>query len=354
MNMKKVLGTVTVVAIAAGTIYAIKKSRDAKKAEEQAISVEEAEAMVKEREGESKNITEEVLKGYVGKSKHDLQDENVYDEDEEEEYTEQVKTIDQIDVNAIVFSAPITDIREVDESSPLTDEELDEIREDAHDIASFNRSFIPYEDEEDGIDENIEGPIITEDEETSDYELGEFTEEDRVLRHEPSSLEALKQYKRMELAELEYSHEVYDTMIRLFDFPFQPINDGDEVLRTQIIDYRVRFFGFDSQWVQQISFAEVILHYARVAVFNCNQNLGYWVEYFLSFNDLWSWLPNSAKDETIKLLNEHQYFNQERQTFGLFGLTREGMDQAITIANRNFDSSVTYEIEFQEFLKSTL
>jgi HSP20 family molecular chaperone IbpA len=296
MQMKHILGTVTVIAIVGGTIYAIKKSKDLEKSEEQEITLAEAKEIVKEREF-NKAYSEQFEK-------------------EPEHFGE----------------------------------DFEEALDDAREMAEHNRSFMPpnYDEEEDEeyIDETVEGPGI------DDNDIGTFTEEDRILRYEPSSMDALKQYKRMEIADLAHNGEVYQTMIRLFDFPFQPTNDGDDLLRTQIIDYRVQFFGFGSRWAQQVTFADVILHYARAANFNCDETVAYWVEYFLDYNDLYYAFSANAIDAAINTLNAHQYYNDERQTFGLFGLTRNSMDQAIAIANRNIDRSVTYEIEFQEFLKS--
>lgn len=297
MKFSRIMGTITVVGIIGGTIYAIKKYKDLEKSEKEEITLAEAKEIVAEREAVS-NF------------------DNTNHEDKE-----------------------------------LTEEEMEILKDGVREMASWNRSFMPDYDEEDS--ENIEGPSIGEDEEIDDN-IGKFTEEDRKLRFEPNTIDALKQFKRMELAELEYNPEVYQTMLRLFDFPFEPQNDGDELLGTQIIDYRVQFFGFSSKWVKQVTFADIILHYARNAQFNCDESLAYWVEYFLECADLYYQYSSSSIDVTIKDLNAHKYFNHEKQTFGLFGLTRSSMDQAIRTASMNIDNSVTYEIEFQEFLKSIL
>jgi hypothetical protein len=158
----------------------------------------------------------------------------------------------------------------------------------------------------------------------------------------------------MELAEWVPLEDTYQTLKTLFEFPFKPVNDGDELLRTQVIDYRAQFFGHASVWTKDITIADIILHYAREAEFQVGENVKYWAEYFLEFNPIHVDTPSRAIDDWIAHINNHVYFNEERATFGLFGLTRECMDQAIRIANRNIDSSVTYEIEFQEFLKSCI
>lgn len=330
MKMKHILGTVTIVAIVGGTIYAIKKSKDMQKAEAQEITLEEAKEIVAEKE--------------FDKAYYKQFDDVVH-------FTVGVKPLDEEEMDilkdGVREAASFTRSNMMDEK--YFGEDFDEAVDEAREMAEYNRSFMPPNYDEEELDtDNIEGPSI------DDNDIGTFTEEDRKLRYEPSSMDALKQFKRMELAELVHNSDVYQTMLRLYDFPFEPTNDGDDMLRTQIIDYRVQFFGFGSKWAQKVTFADVVMHYARNAQFNCDETVAYWVEYFLDFNDLWYQYSSASIDATINTLNAHQYFNDERQTFGLFGLTRNAMDQAIKIANRNIDRSVTYEIEFQEFLKSLL
>lgn len=296
MKLKHILGTVTIIAIIGGTIYAIKKHKDLEKTEGEAISLDEARAIVADKGLEEvievKKLTEN-----------------------EEPY----KSYDTVKVYRY----------------------LDELEEDED------------EDEYEDIDETTDGPSIDE----GGWEVGsKYTnnEEDEELRFEPNSKEAREQYIKMELAEWIPLEDTYETLLRLFDFPFKPKNDGDHILMTQIIDFKVQFFGFESKWAREVSIADIILHYARAAEFNCGESVRYWAEYFLDFNELDYTQPSHEIDDILDSLNSHAYFNEERQTFGLFGLTRESMDQAIKIANRNIDRSVTYEIEFNEFLKSCL
>lgn len=304
MNWKYIMGTATILMIVGGTIYAIKKSKDLDKIDEDVV------------------ITAEQAR---------------------------------LEVEAMRRQAKMEEHAQ----------EFEELVDDIRDTANFNRSFMPYDDREvEEFEEMIDDIYIEtnaildemEEELEDDEYLLEDTdiEEDGELRYEPSSIDARNQFIRMELAEWAPLEDTYQTMLRLFDIPFEPKNDGDWDLKTVIIDFRVQFFGFGSRWAKEVTIADVILHYARAATFNCDESVKYWTEYFLDFNELDLTVPSHIIDENIDLLNNHAYFNEERQTFGLFGLTREGMDQAIKIASRNIDSSVTYEIEFNEFLKSCL
>lgn len=315
MKLKHVLGTVTIVAIIGGTIYAIKKSKDLKKSEGEEISLAEAKAIVADRE---------------------------FHKEYDKHFPDKVKVGARFEGDKLVS---VSVVEELDE------EEMHILKEGVREVAAFRNSVeAPYENED-----------FEDDEEEIEYEhmineidIPTLTKEDRVLRYEPNTIDALNQFISMELAEWRTEDDAYQTLLRLFEFPFQPTCDGDDMLRTAIIDYRVQFFGFNSKWATQVTYADVILHYARAAHFNCDESVRYWAEYFLDFNDLWYQYSSGTIDQTLKALNAHTYFNEERATFGLFGLTRNSMDNAIRIANRNIDGSVTYEIEFNEFLKSCI
>lgn len=295
-----ILGTVTIIGIVGFTAYAIKKSKDAKKAEEEEITLDEARAIVKARpiDVEAEEEDEE-----------DEEEDDIYlDEDDEDE---------DVLVPKKVVAKPRAQVE-----MELLDEEIDE-----------------EEDEEDYPVEMTYNETVKK-------------EGDEELRYEPNSIEAMRQFIGMELSEFNPNGDIYQTMERLYDIPFVPTTPGDEILLTQLIDYRVQFFGYNSKWVKNISMADVITHYARITEFNYGNSAGFWIGYFLEFNELDYNIPTAHIDVTIDELNKHTYFNEERASFGLFGLSRESMDQALRIASRGVDGSVTYEIEFNEFLKS--
>lgn len=300
-----IFGAITIGAIVGGTIYAIKKAKDVEKQEEQAITLDEAKAIVNS-----------------GKRNDDA------------ELVEEARIITEIEV----VEPKKPSVKLVSEMEVMEEDDYDEY-------------------EEDYIDETIEGPSIPTVEPLVDFyyvEEGINPKEDKVLRFDQNSDAAKHQFIRMELADWEFTDSAYRIMLQLFEFPFVPTTPGDEILRTQVIDYKVQFFGFGSKWAKEVSFADVMFHYARRAEFDCGECVQYWIDYFLQFN-AFSWDSTSQEMDThILRLNSHTYFNEERQTFGLFGLSRESFDQAIKIANRNIDRSVTYEIEFNEFLKSNL
>lgn len=334
-----VWGTTTIVVIIGGTIYAIVKSKQAEKLEEQAISLSEAREIVangpgEEREAEYAKALKDIIENGNGV---DL-DGDVVDG----KYVHHLNNLANIEVLKQEHKISATLFTPDDDEEELEDEEDDE-EMDLND---------PLYDKYKRIDERTESPSIEPLKDFMYYEEGIDPKEDEELRHEPNSVAAKHQFIRMELADWTPQDDVYRIMLQLFEFAFVPTTDGDDVLRTKIIDYKVQFFGFNSRWNKEVSYADVIFHYARCAEFECGENVRYWVEYFLEFNDLEQDSTSRQIDTLLLRLNSHTYFNEERHTFGLFGLTRESMDQAIRIANMNIDRSVTYEIEFNEFLKS--
>lgn len=314
-----ILGATTITVIIGGTVYAIIRAKKESKVIEEAITLSEAREIVAEH---NKDVKVEEVKEVV---------------ETKPAYSEEPRTIQAV------------------KASEYVEEEYTEDEEDDLDLEDLSDDLdTPIHSRFYNVDENTPGPTI---EPLVDFyfeEEGIDPKEDKTLRYDPNSVEAKHQYIRMELADWHHDDDVYRTLLQLFEFAFVPTSDGDETLRTQIIEYKVQFFGFNSRWNREVSFADVILHYARKAEFNCGEGIAYWAEYFLSFNEFY-WDNTSKQNDTLILRhNSHTYFNEERQTFGLFGLSREGMDQAIRTANMNLDRSVTYEIEFNEFLKSCL
>jgi hypothetical protein len=304
MNAKHILGTVTIIAIIGGTIYAIKKSKDALKSEGEEITLDDARKIV-----ENENLRHKDT-GFDSAYPTYFKDKNVENLDDYISYARE---------DAEMTAKLVEDLEE--QEAPYAEE--------------------AYEENDDNFDEQYEEHI-------------NHAEGDEELRYEPNSREARHQFVKMELAEWVPLEDSYQILQNLFEFPFIPQNDGDYDLKTRVMDYRAQFFGFDSKWTRDVSIADIILYYARKAEFNCGESVRYWADYFLEFNAFDINTPSRVVDDILKNLNAHTFFNEERATFGLFGLTRESMNQAITIANRNIDRSVTYEIEFNEFLKSCI
>lgn len=296
INWKTVTGTITVLGIVGVTAYCIKKSLDAKKQAAESITVEEAMAEVQAK----KELEEQLAETSATEE---------YEEDEDLPF---------------IVAKPVFNIDEIEKVKPTIIEggELD-----------FEYNFVPV----------LDRPFSEV-----------MTEEDNVLNYESNSKQARMQFIRMELAEWGALEETYSNMLHLFKIDFQPTNDGDWALRNTILDYRVQFFGFESKWSKEITMADVILHYARALQFECDETVSHWVEHILDYTGLDAYLTPEEREDKINRLNNHTFFNQETNTYGPFGLSEDEFRSAQFIAGRNIDDKVTYDIEFNEFLKTFL
>lgn len=180
----------------------------------------------------------------------------------------------------------------------------------------------------------------------------EITEEDMELKYEPNSEDARKQYINMELAEWVPGDEIYETLSYLFRFPFLSQNSGDDLLREKLIANREEFFG-DSIWNIRVSYADLILYFGRVAEYHMDRDIDYWVGYMLDNIDISHMDVSSKTDDKLEELNDHTYYDEDSFTYGLFGLDEDDMDKVYVMANNNTpDGQITYEIEFEEYVKA--
>ena len=180
----------------------------------------------------------------------------------------------------------------------------------------------------------------------------ETTEEDEKLRHDPNSKEAREQFIFMNLAEWEPDSDDYNMLLYLYTFPFQPKVTEDRRLREVLIDERKNFFGEDSKWNTRITWGDVVLYYARRTVFEINGTVNHWVRFILDNMEVNHLMSSDRVDNILLDLTSHYYFNQ-KGLFGLFGLDDDAVDDAYTIADNRLDDNISFEIEYNEFLKRT-
>lgn len=351
MNSRHVIGTITIIGIVGFTIYAIKKSKDLKKAEENSFGVEDAKQFVQEYEENDAQLDREfherMEEERISDIKNDAHDEVGYNQsfgvdyhgnsiaeriDAELPYKEEhlKKDFFEDDKSSEEDMKMGSRVEAVIASYKETVEEPEEEEEDLYDIDPSDQIFLSYKE-----------PKVN-------------PEEMEVLRHDPNSPEALEQFIRMELADWREDHPTFQTMYSLYKKEFVPRTDGDQILKTKLIDYRIGFFTHKSIHTLDITMADVITHYARAAQYNIGETVGYWVDYFLGFNELYPEQDEMELSDTIYELNSHAYFNAHHQTHGLFGLTPERFNEAERIASFSVHGEVTYETEFNEFLKACL
>ena len=228
----------------------------------------------------------------------------------------------------------------------MTSEEIRELQDDARDIVDYNIGFQPDSptpiheyDFYDDVDYNL--PLAKT-----------ITEEDKVLRFDPNSIQARDQFIKMELAEFLPGDREYQIMKRAFDFQFTPINAGDDILLSQLADYRLEFFGEDSRWVENVTIADIICHYARLTDYNVGGGIAKWITHFvhhLEFNEI---SPSTTWDNIINRLVDHRFINARTNTYSIFGLDVDQIEEAREWAEGTVDGMMTFEIEFNVFLSA--
>jgi hypothetical protein len=347
INRKQFASIVTGLAILGVTIYSIKKYYDSRKQDEQAIDLEEAKKLVKDDERRVVNIG----------LNDDLLDE-IKDDASAKAYYHHSKN-------------------RHDDSKSISGEKMTELVNDARDQASYDSSFMtpgssgpdklriglrPEElaatmeqvEEEEDIDPLLDG----DDPEELQNSKGYFEETKDViddLRYEPNSIDAREQFINMELAALGRDNDTRDVVAMLYDHPFIPTCDEDQNLKTRLIDHRIKFFGVGSKWNNQVMYSDLIMYYGKSAEYNCGDELRNWVDYFLTCADINNiTLTSDEFEERIKQLNNHNYYNEDTASHGLFGLTSAQMTEACITASKRIDERVTYDIEFHQFVQGVV
>lgn len=202
---------------------------------------------------------------------------------------------------------------------------------------------------DDKLEMDLEMPILEDD------NILLEDEGDGTLRYDPNSEAALQQYIDSEIvtwADDKWTHEVFRV---LFDIPFVPTNDGDRDFYDRLASNRENFFGANTMWSKQITFGDVVSHFAHHLDFNLNGSVKYWGRRLVILSGLADYIPNIDDTEQLEMaiedMNNHVYFNGRDKKHGLFGLTDEFYDMALETASNNIDNELTYEIEYQTFLK---
>lgn len=335
MNRKQVMGIITVSLIVGGTIYFIKKHIDSQDVE-RPITVEEA------REIMNAKVAEDVTFEEVIASTIEVVENSSMNGDEIRDLVDEAR--DEVDFNA---SFGVYNKGVVVSTQEMGMDELSELKEDARAdavIASFSEiaaSDGNGYDFYDGMSYSV--PLI-------EY----IKEEDKVLRFEPNTIQARDHFIKMQLAELTPGQPEYQIMKRLYDFKFEPLNDGDEVLRSQLIDHRVQFFGPNSVWNEAVSIADIITHYARLTDFELGEGVCEWILHFVGNTDFYELAASVSFQDIIVQMNQHRYQDPRNNTYSIFGLSVGEMDEARDWAQTTMDGEVTYEIEYNTFLKAHL
>jgi hypothetical protein len=337
---KQIVGIIFGSGVVALTIYAIKKYYDEKKQNAASIGLDEAKAIVEE---DKANLNRDQIDPAMEDVKMDARNQAFVDTNFSKEPLEYGSKNDKV----------------------LSDSEMERLVDDARDDAHWRSEFkgavktdelaatlqsTDEEEEEDFMD----GPDPQELQDSKGY----FEEDKDVLddlRYDANSVEAREQFINMELAVLGRDNDTRDVVGMLYDHPFNPIADEDLNLRTRLMDHRIKFFGENSKWINEITFGDVIMYYGKAAEYNCGEDVRNWVDYFLTCADINNvTLTSEEFSDVIDQLNKHTFYNNDMQCHGLFGLTSFQMTEAIRVAQGRVDKLVTYDIEFHNFITGVI
>ena len=85
------------------------------------------------------------------------------------------------------------------------------------------------------------------------------------LKYPINSPEGLEQFKDMELADFtDHNDKTRLIVMKLFDEPYVPSSEEDDSITSRVMDHRVEFFGDESIWSEECTYADVIMDFARM------------------------------------------------------------------------------------------
>lgn len=193
--------------------------------------------------------------------------------------------------------------------------------------------------------------LFADEEEEMEYEVLQDPEEGVVeLRFPPNSEEALHQYKEMSLAEFDAMGPAKRALYMLFKVPYHPNNNQDGLVVNHIKESRLDFFSEDSVYVnEQVTIAELILYFAKMADYDMDKGIEYWSNQFLFNLDIVPGIDQNTLNNIIGALVSHTYIGE--MGYGLFGLDDEEYKKVL---NFNQLGGVTFLKQYNVFLETEL
>lgn len=188
---------------------------------------------------------------------------------------------------------------------------------------------------------------LDDDEDEEDY----IEEEKEVeeLRFPPNSKEALEQYINMTLAEFQKGEEAFLIFRRLYNHKYRPKNQRDMVIYDYLVQDRVAFFGPDSVHNTEVSFAELLLYFAKYCDFDLDGGVNSWGRQFLYNLDLRSNMGEIALDRTIEDVVRHSFVGHNG--YGIFGLRDEEYRNILSEVSNSTVNYMTFTAQYNMFLK---
>ena len=174
--------------------------------------------------------------------------------------------------------------------------------------------------------------------------------EGEELRYAPNSQEALDQFKGMNLAEFDTIRPAKDIMMRLYNQLYVSGSRQDRMVWEYLVDERVQFFGDDCEWNEYPTWADLILHYARLIDFDIDGGVEYWTNVILDNLGLEPNMSDTRLGNTLGMVSRHQFTGPNG--FGIFGLNDELYQKVLD--KSMLGDPITFFKEYNAFLESKL
>ena len=210
--------------------------------------------------------------------------------------------------------------------------------------------FEKYElEDDDSDDDDSDGGYIFSEPGTPADESDDYEEEVEELRFPPNSKEALEQYINMTLAEFQKGEEAFLIFRRLYNHKYRPKNQRDMVIYDYLVQDRMSFFGPDSVHNTEVSFAELLLYFAKYCDFDLDGGVNSWGRQFLYNLDLRSNMGEIALDRTIKDVLRHSFVGHNG--YGIFGLSDEEYRHILSEVSNSTVNYMTFSAQYNTFLR---
>ena len=191
-----------------------------------------------------------------------------------------------------------------------------------------------------------ENEVIVEEEippSQTEIQVNYYREEEGVedLRHNPNSIQAINQYKEMLSAEIR-DVKVLETLWPLWDVMFRPQSKKDRILRDTLLFDRIDFFGEDSVFVKDVSFAEVILYYAEKAKYDINYEMELTTKAWLYHLGIFHRAGAYTIDKGVRDAVNHDLLTPDG-LYTMFGLDEDGYQELLSHLDDEGDSNFNQE-----------
>lgn len=231
-------------------------------------------------------------------------------------------------------------------------EDEDEEEEELEYTVDFDEvNIAPSEDDDYHEDEEIEEEEDEDEEEDIVIGYLEDEKEGEILRHEPNSKEALAQFKAMVLSDYEENETLWDVLNKLWGYSYNPRNTADATVKKHLFEAREEFFGEDSKWNDQITFAEVVIFFGNKLAWDFDVDIIGCTKIIVDAIELDSTSGDTKITNTIADLVSHDFVSKD-QRYGLFGLALEDYREHILnypSVKVAVNSDVTFNMEYDVF-----